>query len=131
MNTNLIYALTANGRSLAENAKEAGTVTLLGMVAIFAVLSLLWLVIEILHRALSKEQAPKNEPSSERQEEPTSPAPVQTVTAEPIPAVAAADGALIAAITAAVSAAMAEDGYTGGFRVVSFKRSSARRSGRS
>ena len=32
------------------------------------------------------------------------------------------DGALVAAITAAVSASLAEDGYTGGFRVVSFKR---------
>lgn len=32
------------------------------------------------------------------------------------------DDALIAVITAAISAAMAEQGYTGGFRVVSFKR---------
>ena len=53
MNSNLFYALRVSGRTFAEDAKEAGTVTLLGMVAIFAVLALLWLVIEILHRALT------------------------------------------------------------------------------
>jgi len=51
-----------------------------------------------------------------------SPQPVAT--AEPEEALD--DGALIAAITAAISAAMAEEGYTGGFRVVSFKRAARR-----
>ena len=32
------------------------------------------------------------------------------------------DNATVAAITAAIATAMAEEGYTGGFRVVSFKR---------
>lgn len=130
MNSNLFVALTANGRSLAENAKEAGTVTLLGMVAIFAVLALLWLVIEILHRVLSEK---KEEPVQKTAPAPTvekkSAAPAPTAPAEP--AVSTADdGALIAAITAAISAAMADEGYTGGFRVVSFKRASVRRNGR-
>ena len=126
MNANWFYALTTNGRSLAENAKEAGTVTLLGMVAIFAVLSLLWLVIEILHRALSckKKTVQKAVPAAPVAEKsaPTAPAPVATESVD--------DGALIAAITAAVSAAMADDGYTGGFRVVSFKRAAVRKNGR-
>ena len=131
MNANWFYALTANGRSLAENAKEAGTVTLLGMVAIFAVLALLWLVIEILHRAVSEKKEASEAsavpaPVPTEQSEPES-APVHT----PQPTVEASDdGALIAAITAAISAAMADDGYTGGFRVVSFKRASVRRNGR-
>jgi len=132
MNSNLFYALRASGRTLAEDAKEAGTVTLLGMVAIFAVLALLWLVIEILHRALTEKTADrtreKSEPKPERVVAPT-PEPVAVRKEVAAPAAAADDGALIAVITAAVSAAMAEEGYTGGFRVVSFKRSS-RKSGR-
>lgn len=130
MNANWFHALTVNGRPLAENAKEAGTVTLLGMVAIFAVLSLLWLVIEILHRALSEKKKTAEKAA------PAPAAPVAEV-AKPDPIVSqpsceaqADDGALIAAITAAISAAMAEDGYTGGFRVVSFKRAPARKNGR-
>ena len=131
MNANCFYALTANGRSLVENAKEAGTVTLLGMVAIFAVLSLLWLVIEILHRVVSE----KTEASEAS--EASAPIPTEQSVSESVPAPTAQtpvessdDGALIAAITAAISAAMADDGYTGGFRVVSFKRASVRRNGR-
>ena len=123
-NTNLIYALRVSGRTFAEDAKEAGTVTLLGMVAIFAVLSLLWLLIEMLHRTLTKKESPKMPETH----------PVQPNTsahiAEPAPVAAVDDGALVAAITAAISAAMAEEGYTGGFRVVSFKRSSVRKNGR-
>ena len=130
MNSNLFFALTASGRSLAENAKEAGTVTLLGMVAIFAVLALLWLVIEILHRVLSEQKEvpePKEEPAPIIEKKADIPAP--TSPAEVV-ASSADDGALIAAITAAISAAMADEGYTGGFRVVSFKRAFVRRNGR-
>ncbi len=133
MNANWFYALTANGRSLAENAKEAGTVTLLGMVAIFAVLSLLWLVIEILHRAVSekKEVSEKSEASVSVRTEQNASEPAPAIVPEAsAPAASEDDGALIAAITAAISAAMADDGYTGGFRVVSFKRASVRRNGR-
>ena len=129
MNTNWIYALRVSGRSFIEDAKEAGTVSLLGMVAIFAVLALLWFLIELLHRALAE----KNEPSDVDEVQATQPKDVEsapTPVAESAPVAAADDGALIAAITAAISAAMAEDGYTGGFRVVSFKRASVRKNGR-
>ncbi len=126
MNSNLFYALRVSGRTFVEDAKEAGTVTLLGMVAIFAVLSLLWLVIEILHRTLTEQQA-----TNAAEKKPKA-APVEKPAREPraFGRPAPDDGALVAAITAAISAAMAEEGYTGGFRVVSFKRSSNRRSGR-
>ena len=129
MNSKLFYALRISGRTFAEDAKEAGTVTLLGMVAIFTVLALLWLMIELLHRAMTKKtEQPKQE---ERVKSQPQKVPQSVASAEPVPAPAKADdGALIAAITAAISAAMADEGYTGGFRVVSFKRASVRRSGR-
>lgn len=135
MNSNMIYALRVSGRTFAEDAAEAGTVTLLGMVAIFSVLALLWLVIEILHRALTGQTATKVQEKKEAKPQRVAP-PKPAPAAKPAPAVESApaapvtdDGALIAAITAAITAARAEDGYTGGFRVVSFKRSS-RKSGR-
>lgn len=130
MNSHLFYALwqRASGRTFLEDAKEAGTVTLLGMVAIFAVLALLWLVIEILHRTLTEQKDAA--PQQERKKPVAAPAPKPQPTVETVtPAAPTDDGALIAAITAAISAALAEEGYTGGFRVVSFKRSS-RKSGR-
>lgn len=123
----LIFALK-DGAPFAERAKEAGTVTLLGMAAIFVVLSLLWGVIEILHKLLGgaePKKAKKNDKNKPEAE--ISQTPVETVPAE---TAAEDDGALIAAITAAISDAMSEEGYTGGFRVVSFKRAPARRNGR-
>ena len=129
MNANWIYALRA--RPFMEDVKEAGMVTLLGMVAIFAVLALLWLLIEVLHRLLTKPQKPINQskaaaaPTKETAQSPA-PVPVEESTS----ATKEDDGALIAAITAAISATMAEEGYTGGFRVVSFKRASVRKNGR-
>ena len=123
---NMIYALTANGRPFMENAKEAGTVTLLGMAAIFSVLALLWMMIEIMHRLVVRppKQVEKKVPDASEQK----------VSAPAAPASAAPavqnDGALVAAITAAISAAMAEEGYTGGFRVVSFRRIPSRKNRR-
>ena len=122
-----IWALTAASEEVStetmafsDRAKQAGIVSLEGMVAIFFALTLLWIAIEILHLALhhkSNTKTVKKAPAPVVENKPAAsvPAPV----AAPAPA---GDAALIAAITAAISAAMAEDGYTGGFRVVSFKR---------
>ena len=126
MNTSLMYALRVSGRTFAEDAKEAGTVTLLGMVAIFAVLALLWFLIELLHRSLTKSESSDQPKAQDILPEKTVAMPVAETASE----ASSDDGALVAAITAAISAAMAEDGYTGGFRVVSFKRSSVRKNGR-
>ncbi len=118
MNTNVLFFLTANGRSFPENLREAGTVTLLGMAAIFAVLALLWGVIEILHSAMSpktKQSKPTAQPKSAPVKVIETPQPEVAPTAED-------DGALIAVIMAAISAAMEAEGNTNGFRVVSFKR---------
>ncbi len=135
MNSTLIYALTANGKSFAENATQAGTVTLVGMVAIFAVLALLWGLIEIMHLILaptakSEKPAPAPKPPKAPKEPKAPKAPKAVAAAPAVQAPAQNGGELIAVITAAVAAAMAEEGYTGGFRVVSFKRAPIRRSGR-
>ncbi len=119
---NLPMALAAEDAiNWGERLSTAGTVTLMGMVAIFAVLSILWALIEIMHRLLH---------SGDKKEKPTK---VTTAAASGDDAAIAAaiaaalaasedEGAVVAAITAAISAMRAEEGQSGDFRVVSFKR---------
>ena len=125
----------------AERAGYAGGVTLLGMATIFIVLSILWGVVELLHRALHRgdqktapaeaKAAPAPVPAPAPKAAPAPvPAPAPKAAPAPVRAPAAGDDALVAVITAAVAAAMAEEGYAGGFRVVSFRRTQNRRSGR-
>ena len=134
MMNSIVWALTANGRTFGENAKEAGIVTLLGMVSIFAVLALLWLVIELLHRVLVRGNKAKPAPKQEAAPAPKSvPAPAREPEKRSAPVAVHPEqdgGELVAVITAAVAAAMADEGYTGGFRVVSFRRTPTRRNGR-
>ena len=111
-----------------ERASTAGTVTLMGMVTIFAVLAILWAMIEIMHAVLHKGEKKEKEPHSQK----AAPAPNQddAASAAAIAAALAAaedDGAVVAAITAAITAARAEAGETGAFRVVSFKRAERKR----
>lgn len=95
-----------------DRAADAGIVTLLGIVAVFLVLTILWGVIELLHVMLNRKKAPAPAPKAP---EPESQAPA---TAEPVQG----NGAVVAAIVAAITAARAEEGNTTGFRVVSFNR---------
>ena len=113
----------------AERAGYAGGVTLLGMATIFIVLSILWGVVELLHRALHRGDQ-KTAPAEAKAAPAPVPAPAPKAAPAPVKAPAAGDDALVAVITAAVAAAMAEEGYDGGFRVVSFRRTQNRRSGR-
>lgn len=113
----------------AERAGYAGGVTLLGMATIFIVLSILWGVVELLHRALHRGDQ-KTAPAEAKAAPAPVPAPAPKAAPAPVRAPAAGDDALVAVITAAVAAAMAEEGYAGGFRVVSFRRTQDRRSGR-
>ena len=138
MMMNMTFALMAEGLSWSERFSTAGIVTLMGMVVIFAVLAILWGAIEIMHRLLHGKQekadqpvekAPKEKKVREKKAKPSkASAPAPTDDAAIAAAIAAAlaatedDGATVAAITAAISATLAEEGYTGGFRVVSFKR---------
>ncbi len=113
----LLFLLTKDPRPFGERASEAGTVSLLGMAAIFGVLALLWGIIELFHLCISA--AGKKKAKKQAQEEPSAPA--QAVDLQP-ETVSSDDGALVAAITAAITAAREEEGRTTGFRVVSFRR---------
>ena len=124
--------LTVPGEELnwGERASTAGTVTLMGMVTIFAVLAILWAMIEIMHSVLHKGEKKEKEPTPNKAA--PAPAPNQddaAIAAAIAAALAAAedDGAVVAAITAAITAARAENGETGAFRVVSFKRAERKR----
>ena len=121
MNVFALVAENATEMTFAERAKTAGIVSLQGMLTIFLVLAILWGAVELMHYVLvgSKEKAPKSAPAPAPAKE-ASPAPVATPAAAP--ATVSDDGAIVAAITAAISAQLASNGYTGGFRVVSFKR---------
>ncbi|MBE6578155.1 MAG: hypothetical protein E7653_08505 [Ruminococcaceae bacterium] len=95
----------------------------LGMAMIFAVLAILWAILAIFKLIFvgPTPKAQKPEKKEEPKPEPKAAAPAAPVAA---PVAEANDAELVAIITAAVAAYMAEEGteYTGGFRVVSFKR---------
>ena len=124
---------TAASINWGERASTAGTVTLMGMVTIFAVLAILWAMIEIMHAILHKDEKKEKAPAPKKKAASAStPAPKQddaAIAAAIAAAMAAAEdnGALVAAITAAITAARAENGESGAFRVVSFKRAERRR----
>lgn len=111
------FLATAETFTQEEKMTFAWQTPILGIVVIFAVLALLWGVIELLHLALNgfgrkKKADPASAPVA-------APAPADEA---PVP-VAADDGEeLVAAIVAAISALRDEEGIPGGFRVVSFKR---------
>ena len=86
--------------------------TLIGLLIVFGVLAIIWLVLSLFKVVFYKDPNKKSEEKA---------APV----AEPAPATVAArsdDGAVVAAIIAAITAMRNEEGNTSSFRVVSFKR---------
>ena len=132
---NFVFAL-AKAAPFSERASEAGIVTAQGMLMVFLVLAILWAAVEIMHFVLhagDKKEKKATEPKQEKKPETKkAEAPVNNdaaVAAAIAAAMAASDddGATVAAITAAISAMRAEEGCTGGFRVVSFKRVGASR----
>lgn len=89
--------------------------TLIGLIIVFGVLAVIWLVLSlfkvIFYKDPNKKKAEKKpEPKEAPVAVPVAPQPVQD------------NGAVIAAIVAAISAMRNEEGITDGFRVVSFKR---------
>ena len=110
-----------------ENLKLVWQTPLLGMLMIFAVLSLLWGVLAIFRVIFDKTPKEKKQPKAEK------PAPAPAAKPEAAPAAPVAqsndDAQLVAVITAAVAAYMQSEGNPapdGNFRVVSFKRVSGR-----
>ena len=115
-----------------EAWQYAGEMTLLGMGMVFAVLAILWGILAIFKLIFAGKtpKAPKApKVKVEKAKEPSAPvtdaAPSAAVTA-PTPSSAVSEtqsnDALIAILTAAVTAYREEEGATGSFRVVSFKR---------
>ena len=104
-----------------ERLELAGQMTLLGMVMIFAVLGLLWGVLVVFQRIMTRDTAnPAEAPKA-------APVPAPVAEAVPVTAVSNDDEVIAAVIAAAVAAYMAGEGnteaaYNGGFRVVSFRR---------
>ena len=109
--------MLGSGLSASERVSTAGIVTLQGMLTIFAVLAILWGAVELMHRILHREK-----PKTAEKKDETAVAVTTVGDTEAGVAPATDDGAIIAAITAAITAARANEGNTGAFRVVSFKR---------
>ncbi len=117
-------ALTVPGEDLGgmfspQRWAYAGKMTLLGMVMVFSVLALLWVVLIIFEKVMVKEsEKPAVKPVS---------VPTSVVEAPPVAASSDNDEIIAAVIAAAIAAYMADEGntdaaYNGGFRVVSFRR---------
>ena len=131
MVVNILAKTTENlgGAFSPERLEYALQMTLLGMVAVFAVLSLIWLVLVVFKYFLYdlKNRDPKKQNTTKA---PVVEKEVQPVVSE-APVVNSSDDATVAAIIAAISAYISDDPelskeYVGGFRVVSFKRTRAK-----
>lgn len=86
--------------------------TLIGLTIVFGVLAIIWLVLSLFKVVFYKDPNKKSEEKAAPVAEPA-PAPLVTVSD---------NGAVVAAIIAAITAMRNEEGNTGAFRVVSFKR---------
>ena len=108
-----------SGMNLGERFAYAGRMTLIGMMTIFAALSILWGALVLFRKFVQRGEVQKDH-------NPVAPAaPAAPVAPAPAPVAQAADnGELVAAITAAVSLMLAEEngGRVPNFRVVSFRR---------
>ena len=105
-----------------ERLAEGFEVFVLGLLMVFAVLALLWGVLAIFKVIFY--DIPEKRKKAKASETKTETAPAPEAAAAPAPVTVQDDGAIVAAITAALSEYFAESGeYSGGFRVVSFRKS--------
>ncbi len=128
MNMLALQPVIAEAMPFGERVAYSLRMLIVGLGAVFAILALLWGVLVLSRILLHDMPARRREQSNSVGVvvKPTAPAPAPAPAPVAPQPVAQDNGALIAVITAAVSAAMAEEGTTppGGFRVVSFRRSS-------
>ncbi len=95
--------------------------SIIGMIIVFGVLAIIWLVLSLFKVVFYKDPNKKNKKEEKEVSET-----VQNVPTAPAAAPIIDNGATIAAIIAAISALRNEEGVTGGFRVVSFKRGTSK-----
>ena len=122
----IVNILTKTTMPFTERLSEAVQMTLLGMCAVFAVLAVIWFVLLLFKVFFYKDPDKKSKKetatkSAEPVVDNTTTLPQETITTNN------SDDVTVAAIMAAISAYIAEDPalsqeYSGGFRVVSFKR---------
>lgn len=112
------FFLDTAALSVGEKLSIGGRVTLLGMGTVFAVLILLWALVEVLHLLLGHKAEKKVAATPAKVEAPV----VTTNPAEPVQEETTVqnDLSIIAVITAAIAAASGQSPSS--FRVVSFKR---------
>ncbi|MBE6605124.1 MAG: hypothetical protein E7639_05415 [Ruminococcaceae bacterium] len=108
---------TSLALNLGERIAYAGRMALIGMVTIFAALSILWGALALFRIGLAaadKRRAAKSASTA-----------APAAAAAPTPTPTADDGEVVAAITAAISLMLAEEngGSAPAFRVVSYRRS--------
>lgn len=111
--------------SFGERAAQAGIVFLQGMLTIFTVLILLWGAIELMHIVLYGKKKKKKKIKTFIH--PTEPKEAEETGEEKAFGTPEDDGAVVAAIVAAIRTMRGEEGNTGAFRVVSFKRADSAR----
>lgn len=113
-------AASDTAMTLGEKLSLGGQVSLLGMGTVFAVLAILWGLVELMHLLLTGVTGGKKKNAVPAKAEAPAPAPA------PAPAAAAAadDLEIVAVITAAIAAASGSSPSS--FRVVSFKRANDR-----
>ena len=127
MNMLALQPVIAEAMPFGERVAYSLRMLIVGLGAVFAILALLWGVLVLSRILLHDMPARRREKKLVENAKAAAPSQAPVVASAPAIQPAAQDtGALIAVITAAISAAMAEEGTTppGGFRVVSFRRSS-------
>ena len=124
MNGYVILATVENWADRWANFAGTGIQTaLLGVLTVFAVLSLLWGCLEVFHYVFYTLPERNKEADGQKDEVAESPEVVQPVESVPV----SGDGEVVAAIIAAITAMRAEESAESGvaplaFRVVSFRR---------
>lgn len=123
-------ALASEGeKGFLDAFKSDGLYAVLGILIVFAVMILLFLVLKIATAIISGSVGSKESKAEEKASSAPVPSSAPAPAAVPTPAAAPTnDGELIAAITAAISMMLEAEGKDPrGFRVVSFRRSSSRK----
>lgn len=125
--------MSGENMTLGERFEYALQGTATGMLMVFAVLALLWGIVslsKVIFYDIPNKKKEKEKKQSKAPVEAKTSAEAPATVAEPTPVAEAADDGELAAVITAAIAAMIESGdykneFVGGFRVVSFKRTTS------